>query len=173
MELVQQLGIRHFVYSTYWVNTGTVPLITAVQMQQAWSRATSSVLLAANIGFGYEDSGSGLYVGGTAVQHVFLPKPDTSRSTLLVAELPATGPAPVRPPVNPLLDASDTQASDTPSVPSNATIVPLLEATLQDVVARYEDGRGQHPPVECHLQYSMAKARVYPSSACCFLSHMF
>ena len=151
VALVQELGITHFVYSTYWVNTGTVPLITAIQMQQAWSRANHAALLASNIGYGYEDSGSGVYVAGRAIKHIFLPRLNQTGDNLLVAPVPkqlSTQGGAKRLEYGHLSSLQGT-GDDTPSVPSNATLV-LLSDAFTSVSALYTSWDGHR--VSCHLE---------------------
>ena len=58
-------GVRHFAFSSAWLNNP--PYGFATEIQQGWSLATQSVLLAANIGTDPSRSGSGIYVQGKAV----------------------------------------------------------------------------------------------------------
>ena len=157
VALVQELGITHFVYSTYWVNTGTVPLITAIQMQQAWSRANHAALLASNIGYGYEDSGSGVYVAGRAIKHIFLPRLNQTGDNLLVAPVPkqlSTQGGAKRLEYGHLSSLQGT-GDDTPSVPSNATLV-LLSDAFTSVSALYTSWDGHR--VSCHLEAEFLQA---------------
>tara|TARA_R110002050_G_scaffold40095_2_gene98185 strand:- start:643 stop:1527 length:885 start_codon:yes stop_codon:yes gene_type:complete len=82
------LGIENFVFSTYWENQGTLPLIPAIQIQQAWSRGVGVNLLASNIGFGFEDSGSGIYSAGTSDTYVLNLNFNTVDNVLLTRQLP-------------------------------------------------------------------------------------
>ena len=58
-------GVRHFAFSSAWLNNP--PYGFATEIQQGWSLAAQSVLLAANIGTDPSRSGSGIYVQGKAV----------------------------------------------------------------------------------------------------------
>lgn len=58
LPLLYNLGVTHFVYSTWWVNTP--PLMTATQIQQGWSLFFGATLIAANGGRNWYNSGSGV-----------------------------------------------------------------------------------------------------------------
>ena len=59
-------GIQHFIFSTWWFNSG--PVFTATMFQQAFSRKFQTVLLAANTGASYLNSGSGIYENGSMLK---------------------------------------------------------------------------------------------------------
>ena len=62
-------GVENFVMSSWWENNGTLPLISAVNMQQGFARASQSNLLACSVGVGVFDSGSGIYNGRSGLQN--------------------------------------------------------------------------------------------------------
>ena len=69
MHPIQNLlnqGIQHFLFSTWWYNSE--PIFTATMFQQAFSRKFKSVLLAANTGASYLNSGSGIYENGNVLK---------------------------------------------------------------------------------------------------------
>jgi predicted amidohydrolase len=81
-------GVRHFVYSTYFVNDGTTPPAAATQIQSAFSATTHSNLLAANIGYQLEDSGSGLYADGEPVALIWrYAQPGQPDESVVIADL--------------------------------------------------------------------------------------
>lgn len=66
MDLVRQYNVTNFVFPTGWINQ--FPHLSGTEVQQAWSRVTSTNLLAANqhlpiVGF----TGSGIYSTGHAL----------------------------------------------------------------------------------------------------------
>ena len=86
ISLVEKYGVQNIVFPTAWMNA--LPLLSAVQFQQAWSRATCTNLLAANqhvpIGNMY---GSGIYSCGDINAYVY----DDSwaaKGHLLITKLP-------------------------------------------------------------------------------------
>ena len=62
-------GVRHFAFSSAWLNNP--PFGFATEIQQGWSKATQAVLLAANIGTGPMNSGSGIYSMGKSLASHF------------------------------------------------------------------------------------------------------
>lgn len=98
-KLALGAGVRNFAFSTWWVNTGTTPLMSAVDLQQSASKAYNATLVAANTGAaGYISSGSGIYVGGVPATWSYNPTA-AAKSVLLVAKVPVhlQSPAPARP----------------------------------------------------------------------------
>jgi biotinidase len=77
-------GVRHFVFNSAWVNNP--PFGFATEIQQGWSRATQSVLLASNIGEGWMRSGSGIYYKGKKMVSFF--NVDVAPNMLLTASIP-------------------------------------------------------------------------------------
>eukprot|EP01122_Echinamoeba_exundans_P012734 TRINITY_DN5414_c0_g1_i1.p1 TRINITY_DN5414_c0_g1~~TRINITY_DN5414_c0_g1_i1.p1 ORF type:complete len:520 (-),score=35.43 TRINITY_DN5414_c0_g1_i1:2311-3870(-) len=65
LDLIRAYNVRHFVYSTWWVNTP--PLMTATQIQQGWSEFFNVTILASNSGRFWYNSGSGIFVGGSII----------------------------------------------------------------------------------------------------------
>mmetsp|Transcript_19370 Transcript_19370/g.74386 ORF Transcript_19370/g.74386 Transcript_19370/m.74386 type:complete len:542 (-) Transcript_19370:61-1686(-) len=55
--------IENFVLSSWWENNGTLPLVSAVNMQQAFARSAQVNLLACSVGVSFFNSGSGVYNG--------------------------------------------------------------------------------------------------------------
>lgn len=80
-------GVSHFIYSTWWENSP--PIFTATMFQQAFSRTFSSVLLAANTGESYLNSGSGIFVRGTALG-VHFNATEFEQDTFIWADVPKT-----------------------------------------------------------------------------------
>eukprot|EP01029_Cantina_marsupialis_P007470 TRINITY_DN1830_c0_g1_i4.p1 TRINITY_DN1830_c0_g1~~TRINITY_DN1830_c0_g1_i4.p1 ORF type:complete len:641 (-),score=180.06 TRINITY_DN1830_c0_g1_i4:801-2723(-) len=83
-ELVQR-GIHNIAFSTWWVN-GMSPVFTAAQYQRAWAYTHNVNLLAAGIGAGWFNSGSGIYNGRhsfSSVTNVLSPK-----TSLVLKRLP-------------------------------------------------------------------------------------
>lgn len=87
-ETLISQGITNFVFPSAWFNTP--PVLTAVQIQQAWSRFYSSNFVAANSGY-YIGSGGGIFSAGTPINVLF--NPDIQVSQLLVGDLPLELPA--------------------------------------------------------------------------------
>lgn len=88
-QLASTLEIENFVLSSWWENNGTLPLVSAVNMQQAYARSTQSNLLACSVGLGFMNSGSGIYNGFSGEQNFnydphFLEKKDV----LIIQQLP-------------------------------------------------------------------------------------
>ena len=80
-------GVRHFLFSTWWYNSA--PLFTATMFQQAFSRKFNSVLLAANTGSSYLNSGSGIYWKGNVLQSHYNSS-TFNQDAYMVAEIPKT-----------------------------------------------------------------------------------
>ena len=80
-------GVRHFLFSTWWYNSA--PLFTATMFQQAFSRKFNSVLLAANTGSSYLNSGSGIYWKGNVLQSHYNSS-TFNQDVYMVAEIPKT-----------------------------------------------------------------------------------
>lgn len=57
------LGIENFILSSWWENNGTLPLVSAVNMQQAFAREAEANLLGCSVGVSFFNSGSGVYNG--------------------------------------------------------------------------------------------------------------
>ena len=86
LELVHD-GVRNIVFPTAWLDA--LPLLAAVQYQQAFSRKTCTNLLAANLHFPLARMhGSGIYSCGEAKAYVYDDK-SMNKGHLLVASLPA------------------------------------------------------------------------------------
>ena len=62
VQVLLDEGVRHFAFSSAWVNNP--PFGFATEIQQGWSKATGAALLASNIGSGVSRAGSGIYVAG-------------------------------------------------------------------------------------------------------------
>lgn len=91
LDLVRDFGIRHFVFPTWWVNPASIPFMPSTEVQQAWSRQTDSNLLAADIGVGFYNTGSGLFSRGDILDVWFDAVPLARRERLLVAKMPTFG----------------------------------------------------------------------------------
>eukprot|EP01138_Halocafeteria_seosinensis_P004577 gb/GECG01004683.1/.p1 GENE.gb/GECG01004683.1/~~gb/GECG01004683.1/.p1 ORF type:complete len:539 (+),score=41.20 gb/GECG01004683.1/:1-1617(+) len=87
IELHTQLGINNFVFSTYWNNDGSYPLISATQIQQAVSQTLDANLIASNVGYSYLHSGSGIYSRGVPLNTTFVMN-DYQQPKLMMAKLP-------------------------------------------------------------------------------------
>uniref|UniRef100_A0A7S4I841 CN hydrolase domain-containing protein n=1 Tax=Vannella robusta TaxID=1487602 RepID=A0A7S4I841_9EUKA len=87
--LASQKNIENFVLSSWWENNGTLPLVSAVNMQQSFARAAQSNLLACSVGLGFMNSGSGIYNGVSGEQsYNFDPQFLQREDVLIVQELP-------------------------------------------------------------------------------------
>jgi len=87
--LASQKNVENFVLSSWWENNGTLPLVTAANMQQAFARSSQSNLLACSVGLGFMNSGSGIYNGVTGEQNYYFdPTFLVRKDVLLVQELP-------------------------------------------------------------------------------------
>ena len=83
--LIEKYGVRNVVFPTAWINA--LPLVTSIQIQQAWSRATCTNLLAANQHRPTSGMyGSGIYSCGDSKAYVYDKNPKKAR--LLIATLP-------------------------------------------------------------------------------------
>ena len=82
-DLLDQ-GVRHFVFNSAWVNNP--PYGFATEVQQGWSKATQSVLLASNIGDSFMRSGSGIYYKGEKMASFF--NIDWSPNMLITSMVP-------------------------------------------------------------------------------------
>ncbi|KAL0223540.1 hypothetical protein P9112_002930 [Eukaryota sp. TZLM1-RC] len=69
-ELVSK-GVEDVIYTTYWVNYAHVPYISAVTIQQAFSRVYGVRVYASNMNVGYYHSGSGIYDSGRPIAYTF------------------------------------------------------------------------------------------------------
>lgn len=58
-----ELGLENFILSSWWENNGTLPLVSAVNMQQAFARGARANLLGCSVGVSFFNSGSGVYNG--------------------------------------------------------------------------------------------------------------
>ena len=65
--ILYNLGIRNFLWSSWWVDEP--PLITGTQVELARSLSLPSNFLASGIGLSWYNSGSGIYSYGTALKH--------------------------------------------------------------------------------------------------------
>ncbi|XP_078123845.1 biotinidase-like [Sander vitreus] len=83
-------GVRQLVYPTAWINM--LPLMDAVQFQQAFSLGANVTLLAANIRYDQKKMrGSGIYTPFSATYH-HTQKGDPEEGRLLVARVPVLDP---------------------------------------------------------------------------------
>lgn len=80
LKLVK-LGIKNFVFSSMWINWS--PFMSAVQMQQAFSKRFGINLLASNIGNGKDYSGSGIYQNGEPLIYFFNPTREKQNKLLI------------------------------------------------------------------------------------------
>jgi pantetheine hydrolase len=85
-SLVAQ-GITNFVFSSAWFNIP--PVLTAVQIQQAWSRYYSTNLVAANSGAFEGDAGGGIYSSGVPINVLFDPTTYNIHQ-VLIGDVPIT-----------------------------------------------------------------------------------
>jgi hypothetical protein len=89
VEMMKRYGVTDLIFSSWWVNTP--PILTATQVQQAWSRSFGLNMLASNSGYNQRVSGSGIFSQGRALQSFTNPTM-TSRNRLLVADVPKLRP---------------------------------------------------------------------------------
>lgn len=87
MELHNEHGIDNFVFSTYWHNDGSYPLISATQIQQGVSQALDANFIASNVGYSYDHSGSGIYSRGKPLNTTFF-MDDYYQPRLMMSQLP-------------------------------------------------------------------------------------
>jgi len=85
LALLNNYKVTDILFPTYWVNFS--PIITATEMQQAWSSHNGVNLLASNIGISYESSGSGIYSNGQILASYYNPT-RVKADKLLVATVP-------------------------------------------------------------------------------------
>ncbi len=88
------MGIRDIVFSSYWENLKSYPLITASSLQRAVSEAANVNLIGGSVGYSWQNSGSGLYSQGKIVNATFN-EGSSPTNRLLTAFLPSL--APTRP----------------------------------------------------------------------------
>lgn len=75
------LGVRDFLFPTFWDNEP--PMQTAAATQQGWSRARGVNLIAANSGDSPASAGGGLFSGGEVVSALFDPSLQNIQQTLV------------------------------------------------------------------------------------------
>uniref|UniRef100_A0A7S4KP86 CN hydrolase domain-containing protein n=1 Tax=Paramoeba aestuarina TaxID=180227 RepID=A0A7S4KP86_9EUKA len=159
--VLKDIGIQDFTFSTYWVNDGSMPPIPSVSLQQGFSRAAGTQLLASNIGLGKFDSGSGIYSKGEPLQERLNPNPDRPDEFLLVADIPIQ-PQPQQPqhPQHPQHSQQPQQQQhkrqqhgDNESFPSSYNIDELFSFSPgQEWQQTLIDG-----PTSCHLHLKVAE----------------
>jgi len=82
---VTTLGIEHITYSSWWDNFP--PMMTASEMQQAFSREHGINMLAANTGAKLHNRGFGIYSSGIALETEFNTSPEP-QSKMLISSVP-------------------------------------------------------------------------------------
>lgn len=91
IQTLAAAGVRDIVFSSYWENLGSYPIIAAQPLQRAVSQAGGFNFLAASVGYSWKNSGSGLYSQGSIVNASYSTSA-SPQTTLLVGELPDLGP---------------------------------------------------------------------------------
>lgn len=159
IEMLQRYGVTDVIYPTWWVNTP--PILTAVQIQQGWSRAFGLNLLASNSGWNRKTSGSGVFSNGIALSSFTNPTL-SSQNHLLVHRIPKLAPRAADP--------------NTPKLPNSVRIPteeleksdkPLLLSTkvlrTWDVSSAVTESV-QIEGIQCTLTYQVAPTSTQPSS---------
>lgn len=85
VEMMARAGVNNLIFASWWVNTP--PMLTATQIQQAWSRAFGMNMLAANAGYNARTSGSGIFSQGLPLSSFSNPSP-LPFNKLLISDLP-------------------------------------------------------------------------------------
>lgn len=85
LALFEDLGIRDFTWTSWWVNFPA--LITGTQTEVARSSQLPSNFLASGIGLSWYNSGSGIYSNGQPLRRWYNPTSDP-KSHVMVAEVP-------------------------------------------------------------------------------------
>ena len=104
------MGVRDIVFSSYWENLKSYPLVTASSLQRAVSEAANVNLLAVSVGYSWQNSGSGLYSQGRILNATFNQE-NAPRSTLLTSVVPSLVP---HRPLHVGLPTAQEAISDTP-----------------------------------------------------------
>eukprot|EP00011_Vannellida_sp_DIVA3-517-6-12_P001013 CAMPEP_0114607780 /NCGR_PEP_ID=MMETSP0168-20121206/2240_1 /TAXON_ID=95228 ORGANISM="Vannella sp., Strain DIVA3 517/6/12" /NCGR_SAMPLE_ID=MMETSP0168 /ASSEMBLY_ACC=CAM_ASM_000044 /LENGTH=555 /DNA_ID=CAMNT_0001818659 /DNA_START=112 /DNA_END=1775 /DNA_ORIENTATION=+ len=85
LDLYEELGIRDFTWTSWWVNVP--PLITGTQTEVARSLQIPSNFLASGIGMSWYNSGSGIFSNGQSLRSWYNPTSEP-KARVLVAEVP-------------------------------------------------------------------------------------
>jgi predicted amidohydrolase len=160
VEMLKRYGVTDVIFSSWWVNTP--PVLTATQIQQAWSRSFGLNMLASNSGYNERVSGSGIFSRGVALASFTNPTM-TSQSRMLIADVPKIQPRKEDP--------------DTPQLPNAKRIamegVALDKPLILDTkVLRTWDSSGtmltdmvEVHGIRCTFSYQIAKSSSGPLSA--------
>jgi len=85
------MGVRDIVFSSYWENLKSYPLVTAASLQRAVSEAANVNLIGASVGYSWQNSGTGIYSQGRILNATFN-QGATPRNTLVTAVVPSLAP---------------------------------------------------------------------------------